>query len=82
MFTMKPVSPAHCLLRGSTVVDVKDSRADRSFRSQVLPMEKVPLAFSLDLCMRTRPDLRTATMMIRGFSVWELMVSGGGGVDG
>lgn len=64
---MKPVSPTHSRWEGLTREPVKDSIWERSSRFHVLPIEKVPFAFSLDLCMRTRPDLRTATMMIRGF---------------
>lgn len=53
--------------------------AVRSSRNHVLPIEKVPLGFSLDLWTRTRPDLRTATMMTRGFSYWGVRAEGGGG---
>jgi len=44
-------------------------------------MENDPLTFSLALCMRTRPEFLTATMMTRGFfeSGFEL---GGGGAEG
>src|ERR1700712_3549944 len=41
-------------------------------------MENVPLTFSLALCMRTRPDLRTATIMRRGFFASGFAVGGGG----
>jgi hypothetical protein len=44
-------------------------------------MEKVPLTFSRALCMRTSPDLRTATIMSRGFFASGFAV-GGGGDDG
>lgn len=56
--------------------------AVRSSRFHVLPMEKVPFGFSLDLCMRTRPDLRTATMMTRAFSLFGVFASRGGGAEG
>jgi hypothetical protein len=41
--------------------------ACRSSRFHVFPIENEPFAFSRPLCMRTRPDLRTATMMTRAF---------------
>lgn len=69
MVTMKPVSPADCFWTGSADGPEKDWMRDKSSRFHVFPIEKVPFAFSLDLCMRTRPDFRTATMMIRSFSV-------------
>ena len=74
--------PPHSLWSQATLGPVKDSIRERSSRFQVLPMEKVPLAFSLDLCMRTRPDLRTAMMMVRGFSDSGVRAWGGGGVAG
>lgn len=58
---------------------MKDSIEVRSFKSQVLPMEKVPFGFSLDLCTRTRPDFRKATMMSLGLDDWGVRASGGGG---
>jgi hypothetical protein len=60
---------------------VKVCTADRSSSIQVFPIEKVPLAFSLALCIRTRPDLRTATIMRRGFFASGFAL-GGGGPDG
>ena len=55
--------------------------ADKLSSTQVFPIENVPLLFSLALCNRTRPDLRTATIMVLAFlfSAGEL---GGGGADG
>lgn len=41
-------------------------------------MENVPFAFSLALCIWTRPDLRTATITRRGFLVAGLAFGGGG----
>ena len=55
--------------------------ADKSSRFHVLPMEKEPLLFSRALCIRTRPVLRTATTMTRGF-LFSGGEEGGGGVDG
>ena len=53
----------------------------KSSRTHVLPIEKVPLAFSLALCIRTRPDFRTAIIMTRAFFLsWG--ESRGGGVEG
>ena len=82
---MKPVGPALDLfcccsaVCGTTLV--KDSITSKSSNTHVFPIEKVPLAFSLALCIRTRPDLRTATMITRAF-----LLSGGdsrgGGLDG
>lgn len=80
--TRKPVSPAHCRLCGFAWGDVYDSICVRSSKFHVLPIEKLPLGFSLDLCMRTRPDFRTATIMIRGFSASGVRASGGGGDEG
>ncbi len=74
--------PAHCRKSGLATTDVKDSMPERSFRSHVLPMEKVPFAFSLDLCTRTLPDFRTATTMTRGFWDWGVRAWGGGGLVG
>jgi hypothetical protein len=80
--TMKPVSPAHSRLLAPTCGPVKDSMWLRSSMFHVLPTEKVPFGFSLDLCMRTRPDLRTAMMMTRGFSDSGVRACGGGGAAG
>lgn len=44
-------------------------------------MEKDPSLFSLALCMRTLPDLLTATMITRGF-LFSGGEFGGGGEDG
>lgn len=55
---------------------------ERSSRFHVLPMEKEPLGFSLDLWTRTRPDFRTAMMMTRGFSPPAARTWGGGGEAG
>lgn len=41
-------------------------------------MENVPFTFSLALCIRTRPDLRTAMMITRGFFAAGLEFGGGG----
>jgi hypothetical protein len=60
---------------------MKDCTADRSSSIHVFPIEKVPFAFSLALCILTRPDLRTATIIRRGFLVAGLE-AGGGGVEG
>lgn len=60
---------------------MKDSITVKSSRTQVFPIEKVPFAFSLALCMRTRPDFRTATMMTRGF-LFSGGDSLGGGLEG
>lgn len=80
--TRKPVSPAHSLCCGFTPRPVKDSMWVRSSRFHVLPMEKVPLGFSLALCMRTRPERRTEMMITRGFSELRVRASGGGGPAG
>ena len=53
----------------------------KSSRFHVFPIEKVPLAFSLALCMRTRPDFRTATIITRGF-LFSGGDSRGGGFEG
>lgn len=55
-----------------------DSMAVKSSIFQVLPIEKVPLAFSRALCILTLPELRTATMMTRGFLFPGFDVGGGG----
>ena len=55
--------------------------ADKSSRAQVLPIEKEPLLFSLALCIRTRPDFRTAMTIIRGF-LFSFGDWYGGGEDG
>jgi hypothetical protein len=47
----------------------------------VLPMEKLPLAFSRALCIITRPVERTAMMIRRGLR-FSAGLSGGGGADG
>lgn len=78
----KPTSPAHSWNVGLAVGLVYDSMAERSSRNHVFPIENVPFGFSFDLCMRTRPDFRTATMMIRGFSAWAFRAWGGGGAVG
>ena len=82
---MNPIPPAHCLCCSSSTLvgfmPLKDWTAERSSSIHVFPMENVPLTFSLALCMRTRPDLRTATMMRRGFFASGLAL-GGGGNDG
>lgn len=44
----------------------------------VLPIEKVPLAFSRALCSLTLPVLRTEIMMMRPFLFDEDEVGGGG----
>lgn len=60
---------------------VKDSITVKSSKTQVFPIEKVPVGFSLALCIRTRPDFLTAIMMTLGF-----LLSGGdsrgGGLEG
>jgi hypothetical protein len=76
----KPDGPAHSWNRGSVLGPVYDSILDKSSIFHVLPMEKVPLLFSLDLWRRTRPVLRTDMMMTRGFSDCGVRASGGGGV--
>lgn len=84
---MKPSPPAHDLycasrssLGGSELFE-KLSIALNSSRFHVLPMLKLPLLFSLALCMRTRPVLLTAIIMSRGF-LFSGGLSGGGGEDG
>lgn len=76
------MSPAHSFAFGSHVGAVYDSIRVRSSRFHVLPTEKDPLAFSFDLCMRTRPDLRTAMMITRAFSESGVRAVGGGGAAG
>lgn len=56
----------------------KDSMTVRSSMFHVLPIENVPLEFSRALCILTLPELRTATMMTRGFLLFGLEVGGGG----
>ena len=83
--TSTPVSPAHSLRCCSSSVmgfrPVNDSIAVKWSNTQVFPMEKVPLLFSLALCNRTRPDLRTATIMVRTF-LFSAAELGGGGAEG
>ena len=94
MVTVNPTLPAHCLCWASlslcggggavTVVLsalLNVSMALISSKFHVLPMLKLPLVFSLALCIRTRPVLRTAMMMSRGFLLLSTL-SGGGGADG
>ena len=78
--------PAHCLCCASFeslggCCDVNVSIAVSSSKFHVLPMLKLPLLFSLALCMRTRPVLLTAMMINRGFLL-ESALSGGGGLEG
>src|SRR5690348_9730443 len=82
MLTIKPMPPAHCLCCSSSgfagVAPLKDLTDVRSSSIHVLPIEKDPFAFSRALCIRTRPDLRTATIINRGFLVSGLEFGGGG----
>ena len=79
---MKPLSPADCFFCSSSwflgSVWTKFSTADRSSMGHVLPIEKVPLAFSRALCSLTLPVFRTEIMIIRPF-LFEADEVGGGG---
>ena len=85
MVTKKPQSPARCLNSCSSALVgnewEKDSMRVKSSRCQLLPMENVLFWFSLPLCILTRPDFRTATMMTRGF-FFDAGCSRGAGTDG
>lgn len=85
MVTVKPVLPAHarcCASRSlcGGIVPANDSIAESSSKFHVLPMLKLPLVFSRALCMRTRPEERTAIMIRRGF-LFSGPLSGGGGAE-
>ena len=85
--TVKPTLPAQllycasCSLFGGIEILEKDSTADRSSKFHVLPMLKLPLLFSLALCILTLPVDLTAMITSLGFLVSGLL-SGGGGVEG
>jgi hypothetical protein len=85
MVTTNPTPLAHCFCCSSSLLfgvdPLKDCTADKSSSIHVFPIEKVPLAFSLALCIRTRPDFLTATIIRRGFFAAGLAF-GGGGEDG
>jgi hypothetical protein len=82
MVTLKPVSPAHCLCNASSsllgTMCTKFSMAVRSYMPHVLPIEKVPFAFSRALCSLTILFLVTDIMMMRGFFFCALALGGGG----
>jgi hypothetical protein len=84
--TINPSPPAHdryCASRssfGGRALFEKLSIALNSSKFHVLPMLKLPLLFSLALCIRTRPVLLTAIMMSRGF-LFSGGLSGGGGAE-
>ena len=86
MVTVKPVFPAQARCCASFSLcggsgPLKDSMAVNSSKFHVLPMLKLPLLFSRALCIRTRPVLRTAMMIRRGFLLSGAL-SGGDGVEG
>src|SRR6266516_8163277 len=85
MVTVKPTPEAHSLRCSSSrlvgVAPLNDSTAVKSSKTQVLPIENDPFPFSRALCIRTRPDFRTATIIRRGF-LFSGDDSGEGGVDG
>jgi hypothetical protein len=61
-------------------VPAKDSIADSSSKFHVLPILKLPLLFSLALCIRTLPVERTAMIINLAF-LFSGGLSGGGGDD-
>jgi hypothetical protein len=86
MVTVKPMLPAQARCCASFSFcggsgPLKASMAVSSSKFHVLPMLKLPLLFSRALCILTRPVLRTAMMIKRGF-LFSCGLSGGDGVDG
>jgi hypothetical protein len=87
MVTVKPSLPAHlrCCASFSVAAGLGQlanaSIADNSSIFHVLPMLKLPFAFSRALCIITLPVDRTAIIIKRGLR-FSAGLSGGGGDDG